>query len=602
MKKVSLVLIILMASSASFAQQKNFGTKTIGQWTFEKFPLHYSVTPAKTLYYKNSRTGSLEYYQEFNQLGQINGLKLTMCADGINPNNAIYMFKGEMVYYVTFFPNSKVISTLSTYNDKGEKDGFVINRTLKSAGGYTEEVEKYENNVLVEINGIKQNPISTTYKDSLLEGKFKFILENSKLFEGEAENGKLKNIKQTLVTNVGRYFIREIIFSKDSITVKTGKQSGDGFIFTKLPLISNPTITNSKSICKKYGNFNGYPYFIFPQNFNVVDLEELVTKTYPEPFETKVNYSDSLLDGDFQYRQYVYTGKRCFTGYENVIGKAEKGKLLSISTTIVNYNADAGMKTSEKTIKYIFQNGKITQNDYVPELPNEVVATSEIIMEYLVLLTNSESLGGNFTFGNNFGDSYSPESPNNPLGLPFERDGQLENSTYGYVNFSPFTFSIKNLLKIVKTKIEKPFENKLSFTNGFLDGDFDFKIDGDLIYMVGNIHFIGNSNAGVIQKLKIICDFEASKYINEFGNKLNGNKYPYDTKEISISGDTLNVSYILSKQNLVTYREVIPILKNKKITTSENLSTYDNYIYCSTETKLCDVIFDLKFIEKKSKN
>ena len=72
MKKVSLVLIILMASFASFAQQKNFGTKTIGQWTFEKFPLQYSVTPAKTLYYKNSRTGRLEYYQEFNQLGQIN--------------------------------------------------------------------------------------------------------------------------------------------------------------------------------------------------------------------------------------------------------------------------------------------------------------------------------------------------------------------------------------------------------------------------------------------------------------------------------------------------------------------------------------------------
>jgi len=560
MKKVSLVLIILMASFASFAQQKNFGTKTIGQWTFEKFPLHYSVTPAKTLYYKNSRTGRLEYYQEFNQLGQINGLKLTMCTDGINPNSAIYMFKGEMVYSVTFFPNSKVISTISTFNDKGEKDGFVINRTLKSSGGYTEETEKYENNVLVEINGIRQIPISTTYKDSLLSGRFKFILENSRSFEGEAENGKLKRIKQT----DGIYFIREIIFSKDSITVKTEKQSGDGFIFTKLPLISNPTITNSKSICKKYGNFNGYPYFIFPQNFNVVDLEELVTKTYPEPFETKVNYSDSLLDGDFQHRQYVYTGGRYYNGYIDVVGKAEKGKLMNVSTKIVNYNTDEGKKISEKTIKYIFQDGKVTQYDYVPELPNEAVATTEIKLEYPVLLTNSENLGGNFSNVNNFGDSYSTESPNNTLGLPFDREGKLENSQYGFVFYSPFTFNITKYIKIVKTKVEKPFENKISIINGFLDKYFDFKIDGNLIYMVGNIHFIGNADSGVIQKLKILYDSETSIRINEFGNKLNGMEFPYDTKDITLIGDTMTVLYILSKQNKVTYKEITPILNIRK--------------------------------------
>ena len=97
-----------------------------------------------------------------------------------------------------------------------------------------------------------------------------------------------------------------------------------------------------------------------------------------------------------------------------------------------DYNTDEGVKTSEKTIKYSFQNGKITQNDYVPELPNEAVTTLEIIIEYPVLLTNSENLGGKFSFRNTFGDSYSPESPNNVLGLPFEREGQLENSTYGY--------------------------------------------------------------------------------------------------------------------------------------------------------------------------
>jgi len=598
MKKVSLVLIILLtASFASFAQQKRYGTKTIGQWTFEKFPLHYSVTPAKTMYYKNKLTGRLEFYKELNQFGQEDGLSLAMSADGIYPSNASYTYKGQMIYSVTFFPNSIIASNIIEYDSNGLFDGYKIYRTLKSSGGYTEEIEKYESDVLVEVNGIKQNPISITYKDSLLNGKFKFVSERG-TFEGEAENGKLKNIKHT----IDKYFIREITFSIDSITVKTKKQSGDGFIFTKLPLISNPTITNSKSLCKKYGNFNGYPYFIFPQDFVVADLEELVTKTFPEPFETKVNYSDSLLDGDFQYRQYVYTGGHYFSGYINIVGKAEKGKLTNISNTIVNYNTDEGVKTSEKTIKYSFQNGKITQNDYVPELPNEAVTTLEIIIEYPVLLTNSENLGGKFSFRNTFGDSYSPESPNNVLGLPFEREGQLENSTYGYVYFSPFTFSITNLIRIVKTKVEKPFENKISIINGFLDKDFDFKIDGDLINRVGNIHFIGNANSGVVQKLKIQYDSETSIRINEYGNALNGMQFPYDTKEVTLSGDTMTVLFILSKQNKVTYQEITTVLKNKRITTSENLSTYDNFIYCPDYTILYDVLFNLKFIEKKSNN
>ena len=49
MKKVILAILILALTISSFAQQKNYGTKTIGQWTFEKFPTHYSVLPTKKI-------------------------------------------------------------------------------------------------------------------------------------------------------------------------------------------------------------------------------------------------------------------------------------------------------------------------------------------------------------------------------------------------------------------------------------------------------------------------------------------------------------------------------------------------------------------------
>ena len=143
MKKGILALLILAFTISSYGQQKNFGTKTIGQWTFEKFPLHYSVTPTKTMSYKNRITGKLEQYEELNQLGQTNGLKLTMSSDGIYPSEAIYMYKGEMVYSVTFFPSSKTAKEISSYNENGILDGYKINRSLKKTGGYKEEILKY---------------------------------------------------------------------------------------------------------------------------------------------------------------------------------------------------------------------------------------------------------------------------------------------------------------------------------------------------------------------------------------------------------------------------------------------------------------------------
>ena len=583
MKKIFLALLILATSIASYAQQKNFGTKTIGQWTFEKFPLHYSVTPSKSMSYKNRITGKLELYEELNQLGQTNGLKLTMYSDGIYPSDAIYVYKGEMVYSVTFFPNSKTAQTISTYNEKGLLDGYKIYRTLKSTGGYTEEIEKYVDDVLVEVNGVKQAPVSITYKDSLLDGNFKF--ESSPwVIEGVAEKGKLKTIKQY---QCGTCAVTEITFYKDSIRIKEPNSNSPGFSYQTLPLITNPTITNSKLFCKKYGNYNGYPYlFLSPKHFDVRDLKELVIQHFPEPLETKENYSDSLLDGDFQYRQYDYDGGFHYVKYIDVIGKAVKGKLISVSNTIVQC-PNRGVKTSEKKIEYLFQDGKITQNDYIPQLPGEPVSSKTFIIEYPVLLTNSKNLGGRFYLKDLAWD-HSVLNPTNILRVPYRREGSLEKNKYGYVYFSPFTFDITNYLNIVKTKKEKPVVKNTTFNNGLLDGDFEFKEN--------RIHFIGSAKAGIIQSMKIICDFETSKDIIAPGTDWNGKTIYYDTIEILLVADTYDVSYTLSKTKTKIYQEVIPFLKNKKITNFENLSGYENFAFFRSYKELGDMLYNMKFI------
>jgi hypothetical protein len=192
-----------------------------------------------------------------------------------------------MVYEVSFFPASKIAQSITTYNKDGELDGYRIYRELKSTGGYTEESDKYDNGVLIAVNGVKQAPVSAMYKDSLLNGKFKFE-QNSAGFviEGEAENGKLKRIKQAYD---GKYSIREITFSKDSFRVKVPSQSTEGqFSYESYPLLSNPTLTNSKSLCDKHNNYNYlYPYLFIPDLMDIRKLEDILNIHHSEPVEQK---------------------------------------------------------------------------------------------------------------------------------------------------------------------------------------------------------------------------------------------------------------------------------------------------------------------------
>lgn len=570
------MLLIVVTSITIFAQTKNWGTKTIGQWTFEKFPLHYSVTPAKALYNKNAITGKLESYLEVNQLGQSDGLTLTMRADGIHPSSATYNYKGKLVYLVSFFPASKIAQSITNYNKEGILDGFKIYRELKNSGGYKEESEKYDNGSLVEVNGVKQSAVSSTYKDNLLNGKFKFE-ENTAGFviDGEAENGKLKRIKQAYD---GKYSIREITFTADSMKVKVPSEYNEGtFSFETHPLISNPTITNSKANCLKYGNYNGFPYLYIPNDFDIRNLEEILKKHYPIPLETKANYVESLLDGDFQYREYILDNRNFLGKYIDVLGKAEKGKLLNISLSTIEMDTYDGNIKSNKKIEYIFQDGKITQNDYVPKVSNEPVATKTLKVEYPVLLTNLSELGGTLSF-------YDNNATYNTLGIPTKRNARLEGNKYGYVYFNPFTFDMPNFLQIITTQTSRPVERAIKEVNSLLDGDFEFREDG--------VHFIGNAKAGIIQKVKINYDFENSKYTN-------GKSCKYDVIEFTLSGETYLASYNLSSNSQINCQETISFSKNRKLTSSKDMIGYENFIYYSDDYALRDILLDLKFIDKQ---
>ena len=343
------------------------------------------------------------------------------------------------------------------------------------------------------------------------------------------------------------------------------------------PLISNPTITNSKANCLKYGNYNGFPYLYIPNDFDIRNLEEILKKHYPTPLETKANYNDNLLDGDFQYREYVFSNGNFFGEYIDVFGKAEKGKLLNISLSSIEMNTYDGKIKSNKKIEYIFQDGKITQNDYVPQVSNEPVATKTLKLEYPVLLTNSSELGGTLSF-------YDNNATYNTLGIPTKRNARLEGNKYGYVYFSPFTFDMTNFLRIVTTKTPRPVERNIKEVNSLLDGDFEFRED--------RVHFIGTAKAGVIQKVKISYDFESSKYTD-------GKSCKYDVMELTLSGETYLASYSLSSNSQVNCQETISFSKNKKLTSSKDMAGYDNFIYYSDDYALRDILLNLKFIDRQ---
>jgi hypothetical protein len=350
------------------------------------------------------------------------------------PSSATYTFKGQVVYLVTFLPNSNKAQSIVNYNEKGALDGPQIHNVLKSSGGYTEEVEKYLNGVLIEQNGVKKNPISSNFKDSLLEGNFRFKSGDS-YYEGIAENGTLIRIKQIYDD---KYVKDEFIFKKDSFQIKTPGYKEGEFSFKSYALKNTPLLTNSVNNCLMFGNLNGFPYLLIPTGFNLSKLESVLITNYPEKQENIINYKDSLLDGHFQFRFYDFSREG---SYEDVKGNAEMGKITSISITKIKYSVYDGIISSKGKTEYIIIGTEITQNEYDLLKSNEIISSKKFTINNPTLLTNSLILGGSLTF-------YDDEI-DYALKIHKDRSARLIDNKVGYAIFSPYSFIVSDFIKLL---------------------------------------------------------------------------------------------------------------------------------------------------------
>ena len=392
MKKSIFLYFIICLFSVANAQQKSFGIKKIGQWSFEKFPLHYYANPAKAEVIKNKLTGKTEGYQEYNKFGKETGFTIIMRPDGVHIEGVKYVSNGHFVYIASFFNNSNIISGLRSTNIDDDLDGYQIMRTLKSSGGLDiEEIEKYENGVLVELNGVKQELAKTNYIDGLLDGKFK-LDNNTKGFtiQGFAEKGKLKSIKQAYD---GKYSKVEIKFFEDSLQIwKTSDNTGKTYLDGSYPLNTKIIITNSNKKCTEYGNINGNPYYIFPANLDINNLSEYLSDFHPEPLKTEVNFKDSLLDGSFKFREYLYSVDWLKSEYIDYSGIANLGKLEKLTLEYTELDKDENIIISKKKTEYNFIDNDVNLIEY--NANNQQVKSETLKILNSSLLTNSILLGG----------------------------------------------------------------------------------------------------------------------------------------------------------------------------------------------------------------
>ena len=117
----------------SFGQTVTYGTKQIGKWKLEYFPLNYYKAGYKMTIRKAPLTGEIVLYQEVNQYGQNEGLRVEMQTDFISPYE-IYYYKNDVtVYAAYFFPNSTKAYRIVNKNLNDEEEGPQIDRHMEGS-------------------------------------------------------------------------------------------------------------------------------------------------------------------------------------------------------------------------------------------------------------------------------------------------------------------------------------------------------------------------------------------------------------------------------------------------------------------------------------
>jgi len=354
--KTYIFSLFILFNSIAFAQQKSYYTSNIGKWQFENFPTHYKVQPAKTSSITDPYTGKLQYYYEYNIVGQSDGLALTMQNNGINPYSAEYYFNGQVVFSVYYFGNSNVAKSIKNMNTDGKLDGPQIQRELKETGGYIENTQVYDNGVLVSINGVKRKPVTISFNnDSLIDGNFKFTSQGG-VFEGIANNGDITFIKNyQIIDGMGIVMIYEVNNTGDSLKVKFKEKEKDTKYIKpmsyseKYALVNKIKFTNSQN--HKQPNSAYTCIFLNTENFSLNKFIALQTLYKLKPFEDKIIFQNNLITDSFCFRVFKNPEDKDFFEYKGI---SNNGYILNISETEKTFNDHDGTISELKRKDYSY--------------------------------------------------------------------------------------------------------------------------------------------------------------------------------------------------------------------------------------------------------
>lgn len=377
MKTLLTSFVVFLVTINIYGQQKNYINTTIASWSFEKFPNHFIVTPAKTSSQNDVLNGKLQFYHEYNSYGQSEGLSLTMQNNGVYPYSALYTFKGQIVYTAQYFGNSSIASSIKNWNLDGNLDGPQITRTLKTAGGYTEEIQIFDNGNVISINGIKQEPFVLIFtSDSLLDGKFKFRYEFEGIVEGIARNGEIISLQKYILTEFGKVMIENIQINIDSVCIRKKEKESDASYYSEVtfPIVSKVRIAKSKNNIE-----SGYGYLLINGNgFSVPEYISMMKEYQPTPIESITSFKDSLLEGMFQFR--VFEKNKNISNYSDNKGETVNGYLKTLTVQKYSFNRSTGDSKTLQEESYSFDN-----NDFHLQLTNSQSLVASDSNKYFLL-------------------------------------------------------------------------------------------------------------------------------------------------------------------------------------------------------------------------
>jgi len=274
---VFVFISIIFEVTPSFAQEKKYVNFTIGKFTLEKFPVIYYKKPYKVMTQKFPLTEKIVLYQDMDQYGQNDGLRVEMQDDFVSPHVIYYYKKGIVVYTAYFFQNSSKAYEITNKNLQDQEDGPQIKRHLEN-GKLIQENKIFHNGEDLANKGTNGSDKLNFNSKGLLDGPFVWTANlehlNGKLqYSGIAKDGIIQ--KLAVNSTLGESYMQfksNYEVKNDLITQNTIESSG-GVSNSTYKITTALKITNSKDSVEKginfiyYEDILAYPYGSFKANY-----------------------------------------------------------------------------------------------------------------------------------------------------------------------------------------------------------------------------------------------------------------------------------------------------------------------------------------------